>query len=89
MGSAIPDATYMSSHALVGRDHTAERTGNHNVSQPDLSRSEAWVPSPAPYLLRGAGGFGGQSFPAHQCAMYQSRVLIFNTSHSSTLQKRN
>lgn len=44
--SAIPDATWMSSCALVGKDHTAEGKGNHSVSQPDLSISEAWVPSP-------------------------------------------
>lgn len=36
----------MSSCALVGKDRTAEGTGNHGVSQPGLSRSESWVPCP-------------------------------------------
>lgn len=30
----------------------------------------------------GGGGFGGQSLLAHQCAMYHSHVLIFNTFHN-------
>ena len=46
MEFAIPDGTWVSSCALVVKDHTTEWTGNHGVSQPDLSSSEVWVPSP-------------------------------------------
>ena len=33
----------------------------------------------------GGGSFGGHGLLAHQCPVYHSHVLIFNTFHSSIL----